>query len=257
MKLSRALSLRRYRDTWQDPVRRHRTLQSFSETEDDGGKDLVLAAKRVTDPELRQHLERHALDERRHAAMFRQRAAEVRALAADNAGSELSTSERAFDLAGTRRGAEFDAHGSFNAGICDELGEVAYVAMLHVAEKRAAEVFELHRALNAHDPETQAVFDAILKDEKYHIAYTGRFLDKWRREGRAVEVEAGLADARSSRFVGSWKRLGVRSGASLSRGVLLVMYWTVLLPFGLCARRGQTPKGWRAVRAEAESASQY
>jgi len=259
MNLKQQLEARRHRAVWVDPVRRYRTLQSFSETEEDGGKDLMTAAKRVSDPDLRTHLLRHADDERRHAEMFRRRAAEVRDLAADTAAPGGDVSERAYDLSGARPGLELDAHGFFNAGLCEELGEVAYVAMLHVAEQRAAALFEMHSALNEHDPETKAVFDAILKDEKYHVSYTGVFLDKWRAQGREREVEDGLSAAKSSRFIGAWKRLGVRSAGSFSRAVLFVMYWTVLAPFGLLAGRRKASSDWEAPVevATADGQSQY
>ena len=238
--LGRAIALRRNKPIWHDPVRRHLTLQSFSETEADGGKDLELALGRVMDPELRGHLERHADDERRHAEMFRRRAAELRELAGQGDGG----SDRARDLLRARGADTFEAHGSFNAGICEELGEVAYVAFLHVAEQRAAEVFELHSELNEHDPETKAIFDSILKDEKYHVSYTGKMLDKYRKAGRGVEVDKALKEARSSRAWGAWKRLGIKSGAGFSRAVLYVLYWTLVLPFGLLARAGKFSSDW-------------
>ena len=36
----------RYRSVWADPARKLRTLESFAETEEDGGKDLAKAVKR-------------------------------------------------------------------------------------------------------------------------------------------------------------------------------------------------------------------
>jgi hypothetical protein len=256
MSLSALLLRRKSRAIWQDPLRRYRTLQSFSETEEDGGHDLFAAARRITDPELREHVLRHADDEVRHAELFRTRATEVRDLAMAGRGAEGKDAGHAYDLAGTRSGVDLDSHGFFNAGIYDEIGEVAYVAMLHVAEQRAAEAFTIHRDLNAHDAETRALFDTILKDERYHVSYTGRFLDKWRSEGREREVEEGLSKAKSSRFIGAWKRLGIRSGASFSRVLLLVMYWTVVLPFGFITSRGKGVSGWQDARESTRSAGE-
>jgi hypothetical protein len=246
--LGQFLARRRYRSVWTDPVRRFRTLVSFSETEEDGGKDLLAAARRIRDADLRGHILRHAADERRHASMFRMRAAEVREAAGGDSGD--GASDKAYDLGRGRGGGDLDAHGFFNAGLYDELGEVAYVAMLHVAEQRAAEFFELHHSLTEHDAETRAVFESILKDEKYHVAYTGRILEKWRREGRGAEVDKGLKGARASRFMGAWKRLGVRSGGAFSRIMMRVMYWTVLLPFGLIAARSRQRGGWQVPQAK-------
>jgi rubrerythrin len=255
MNLLRSLAVGRSRRVWTDPVRRYRTLLSFSDTEQDGGKDLVLAAKRISDPELRAHIERHAKDEVRHAELFRTRAAEVQSEAASAAlGAEKS--DRAYDLSRGRAGHEVDAHGFFSAGLIDEMGELEYVAMLHVAEQRAAELFSVYHEGCAEDEGTREVFAEILRDEKYHVAYTGRFLERWRAAGREREVERALAAARGSRILGAWKRLGLRSAAGFSQVVLFVMYWTVLLPFGLLACRGRAEAGWREARESASGGSQ-
>ena len=42
----------------------------------------------------------------------------------------------------------------------------------------------------------------------------------------------------SAGFLASWKQLGIRSGAGFSRAMLYVLYWTLLVPFGLIARLG-------------------
>jgi rubrerythrin len=241
------------RRVWADPYRKYRTLASFSETEDDGGKDLVRAARRVRDPELRAHIERHASDEVRHARLFRTRAAEV-ASEFNLAAHGGDVPDLPYDLARKRPGLEMDAHGFFNAGLIDELGELEYVAMLHVAERRAAELFEMHASLNASDAKTRAVFEEILRDEKYHVAYTRTFLEKWTRQGRGAEVDRALKDARGSRFFGAWKRLGIRSAAGLSRALLFVMYWTLLAPFGLVSHSRPIRGALQPPRPSAKSA---
>ncbi len=235
MSVADLLARLRMQRVWSDPSRKLRTLESFAETEEDGGRDLEVAARRVADPDLRAHLMRHAADEKRHAALFRKHAADLRA-SRGLAARDAAEPDQAYDLSRGRKGHEVDAHGFFRSGLCDELGEVAYVAMLHVAEQRAAEIFRLHRQLNDGDPELCATFEDILRDEKYHVAYTQRFLERWRAEGRVREVEQGLSSAKGSRFLGAWKRVGVRSAAVFSQLVLFLMYWTLLLPFGIVAR---------------------
>jgi len=228
------LSRWRHRRVWSEPARKLRTLESFAATEEDGGRDLEVAARRAADPDLRAHLARHAADELRHAALFRDHAAELRGALALAARDALEP-ERAYDLA-RHRSHELDAHGFLRAALCDEHGEIAYVAMLHVAERRAAELFRIHRDLNRGDPALAATFEAILKDEKYHVAYTERFLERWRAEGRGREVDAGLRLARGSRFLGAWKRLGLRSATGVSHAVLWAAYWLLLWPFALASR---------------------
>jgi len=234
----------RSRKIWHDPARTVLTLESFSRTEADGGRDIGSAAGRVADEELRGHLRRHTADELRHAELFRNRAAELRASHDLPPGTGTEADDAAYDLSRGRPAAEVDAHGFFTSGLLDELGEVAYVAMLHSAEKRAAQLFSMHRDLTRHDPATCAVFEEILRDEQYHVAYTRTILEKWEKQGRASEVSAARSSARGGRFWSAWKRAGVRSGASFSRAVLHVLYLTLLLPFGLLARRANTEQGW-------------
>jgi len=256
MKISQRLACFRNRSVWTDPVRRVRTLESFAETEADGGRDLLTAARRISDPDLRVHIEHHAEDEVRHARLFRERAAELRA-DIDLGSVRAEESDSSYDLSRGRKGVDVDAHGFFSASLCDELGEVAYVAMLHVAEQRARDLFEMHSHLNRHDEKTKAVFDEILKDEKYHVSYTRKFLDKWSQGGREVEVKGALKDARSSRFMGAWKRLGIRSGAGFSHVVLYVLYWTLLLPFGLISSRSKARPHVQPASAKPSTSSQY
>ncbi len=232
---------------WFDPERRILTLESFANTEEDGGRDLVAAARRISDPELREHIERHAADETRHAALFRHRAAELRA---EGTKTAADVPDKPYDLSHARPGLEVDSHGFFNAGLCDELGELEYVAMLHVAEQRAEALFDVFSRQTKHDPKTQAVFQSILKDEKYHVAYTGKFLERWRNDGRDREVDKALKSARSSRFMGAWKRVGLRAASGFSKVLMLVVYWTVLLPFACIARAQPWPRGWHSRRGE-------
>lgn len=247
------------RAVWADPIRAVRTLESFSATESDGGKDILAAARRVTDPDLRANLLRHAEDEVRHAELFQRRAVELRAAHGLSTHAEKEF-DRMYDLSRGRPAHEVDAHGFFTAGLCDELGEVAYVAMLHVAELRAQAFFERQRDLVGEDRETRAIFEEILRDEKFHASYTGNFLKRWRKQGRGREVKAGLRAARGSRFLGAWKRLGIRSAGTFGRALLLVLYATLLLPFGLTARRQRDVARWRSpsqLRGMAKMRSQY
>ena len=245
MSLRNLMMRREFRPTWADPIRTIRTLESFGRTEADGARDIAAAARRVGDAELRGHLERHAADELRHAEMFRVRAAELRS-ERGLSDHELPGSDQQYDLSKGRPEAEVDAHGFYTVGLLDELGEVPYVAMLHVAEQKAERLFAVNGDLLSHDPGTQAIFQQILKDEKYHVAYTGRILDKWRKEGRGREVKDALKEAKESRFIGSWKRLGLRSAGTFARVMLWLFYWTLLLPFGWLASKRVSREGWIA-----------
>jgi hypothetical protein len=102
------------------------------------------------------------------------------------------------------------------------------------------------------------VFEEILRDEHYHVAWTAAMLERWRREGKAQEVKAALGAARTSRAMGAWKRAGLRSAAGFGRAVMLLCYVTVLLPFGLAARARagrHAAGGWQAPKPAAGAGS--
>ena len=240
----------RYRAMWSDPVRKVRTLESFGSTEDDGGRDLLAASRRVTDPELLHHILRHAKEEMEHGELFRLRAAELRAESQASGAIREDFSDKGSSLLRARGDVEVDGHGFYDGGLFDSLGEVAYVAMVHVVEQRALDTFELHEACVQDDPKTLALFKRLASDEKYHISYTGQILDRWRAEGREREVNAALKEARRSTFLGAWKRLGVRSGAGFGKALMWLFYWTLLLPMGLIARKRKPVQGWQATDPE-------
>jgi rubrerythrin len=232
---------------WSDPARKLRTLESFARTEDDAGLDIERAARCVRDPALLAHFERHARDERKHAALFRARAAELRATGIDAPREELAGKSYDLDLA--RGQAELNSHGFLSGAACDEGGEIAYVAFLHVAERRAEKLFRRHARELGRDEATRAVFAEILRDERYHVSYTGTLLERWKRAGRGAEVARALSAARGTEFLGAWKRLGARSATGLARVLLFVSYFTWVAPFGLLARRSGRRAGWRTPLA--------
>jgi len=237
---------------WSSPDRACRTLESFARTEEDGGRDLRTAARRVRDAELRRQLEHHAADECRHADLLRRRAAELVLLHA----LPPPASDPRLDPSRARPGVELDAHGFYSAGLIDSLGELEYVAMVHVAETRAAALFTRCREETAHDAAMAALFDAILKDEAFHVAYTGACLEKWRAQGRAFEVERALRRARRGRRLHAWRRAGARAAAGLAHAALFVLYWTLLAPIAALSRAQRPPPGWQAPRVALPGAAE-
>jgi hypothetical protein len=242
---ARFFGLFRARTPWSSPERSVATLLAFAETEADGARDLDSASRRIADPILRAHVQRHAVDEARHAQLLRQRAAELSGGVTAGAGS---AGDSRYDLEGAARRGRVQSHGFYSAGLYDQLGEVAYVAMLHVAECRALELFARQQRAAADDRATAELFGAIVVDEKYHVAYTARMLEGWRASGRGREVSEGLERARTSRWIGAWKRVGLRSAGGFGRLLLYVLYFVALWPFGLLARRLRFDGSLRAPR---------
>src|SRR3954452_21267569 len=119
-----------HRWVWADPHRRAQKLLVFAETEADGGRDLARASELTGDARLRRLYLRHALDEQRHAEMFRQRGrALLQSLPAEARASTIQANwfapgERGLDDLQVER--EQDA---------------SLLAFLHLSEKAAAQRF--------------------------------------------------------------------------------------------------------------------
>src|SRR3989454_6056021 len=62
-----------HRWVWADFDRRVRKLLAFAQVEGDGGRDILRAAEVTPDPLLRRLYLEHAIDELRHADLFRRR----------------------------------------------------------------------------------------------------------------------------------------------------------------------------------------
>src|ERR1700736_5674241 len=81
-----------HRWVWGDFDRRVRKLIAFAQVEGDGGRDILRAAEVTPDPLLRRLYLEHAIDELRHAELFRQRGAALVQLHSTRAGTLFDTS---------------------------------------------------------------------------------------------------------------------------------------------------------------------
>lgn len=218
---------------WRNPLRRARNLLRFAEVEADGGRDIVRAAELTPDPLLRRLFLKHALDEQRHADLFRARGlALIRALPRGTAAGV-----RADWLAPGERGLD-DLR-------VESEGDEALLAFLHLSEKQAARDFASYVAVLGDDPPTQAVFEKVLHDETFHMTYTRRELD------RVASKRAGarLWMARTQRFWKAYLRLAAGLASLFGAIVLTLQYYLLLPAFALAARRAarKEPEGWSAV----------
>jgi hypothetical protein len=235
-----------HRRLWADPLRRGHKLLRFAETEADGGRDLARASELTRDPLLRRLYLRHALDERRHAEMFRERAgALLRSL--PEGGSSSSSAVEANWLAPGERGLD-------DLRVEAESDE-SLLAFLHLSERAAARRFAAYRDVLGIDPETRDVFRAILRDEAFHMNYTYAQLRRVapRRHG------AKLWLARASRLWKGYLRVAVAIGGAIGAIVLLFQYFVLLAPFSLLAKRAARlqAEGFTPPRATRSLESQY
>ena len=218
---------------WRNPRRRAQNLLRFAEVEADGGRDIVRAAEITRDPVLRKLFLKHALDEQRHADLFRTRGlALIRTLPPGEAravrASWLTPGERGLD----------------DLRVEDE-GDAALLAFLHLSEAQAARDFANYVTVLGRDPPTQQVFQKVLHDETFHMTYTRKELDRVAPD----KARQRLWAARGRRFWKAYLRLAAGL-AGLIGAVILTLQFLIVLPFfAWQARRGARtePEGWVAI----------
>lgn len=230
-----------HRWVFQDARRRGHKLLRFAETEADGGRDLARAAERTHDALLRRLYLRHALDEQRHAELFRGRGRALLAgLAPATPGLEanwLAPGERGLD----------------DLRVEDESDE-SLLAFLHLSEKAAAQRFALYCSVLT-DVATRDVFTDVLRDEEFHMSYTRKQL------ARIAPRQHGLRlwQARAGRLWKGWLRVANALASVMGGALLLAQYFLVLPIFALLARRAarREPRGFAPARRSGSLTSQY
>ena len=225
-----------HRWIWHDPQRCARKLLSFAQTEADGGRDLVRAAELTQDPLLRRLFTVHAVDEERHAQLFRARGAAL--LRSLDAGG--STSFQLNWVAPGERGLDdLRVHAESDASL---------LAFLHLSEKSAAGHFAAYVDALRDDPLTSFVFKEVLKDETFHMNYTLAQLT------RVAPRHHGLLlwRARLSRLWKAYLRLMSAVAGVMGSVILTVQYFLLLPLFAALAKRAarREPQGWVTVPPE-------
>jgi hypothetical protein len=212
-------------------------LLRFSETETDGGRDLLRAAELTSDPLLRRLYLLHATDEQRHGILFRRRAAAL--LHATGAFEERA---EWLPPAG---------HGLDDLDVGKESDETM-LAFLHVAEKSAASRFTIYSEVLRSDPGTQHVFDDILHDEMFHMNYTLTQLARVSTERHSTR----LWRARLTRLWKTYLRIASSIAGLIGGAILIIQYFVVLPPFAWLAKRAarREPAGWTAIAPERNDA---
>ena len=230
-----------HRWVWRDARRRANNLLRFAEVEADGGRDLVRAAEQTQDPLLRRLFLVHALDEQRHADLFRKRGLALMATLppeaeADSRADWLAPGERGLDDLRVER--ERDG---------------ALLAFLHLSEKAAARDFTHYIAVLDGDPPTREVFEKIVHDETFHMTYTHAQLVRVAPKGH----KRLLWMARLRRLWSLYLRFAGALAGVIGAVVLTVQYFILLPPFALLARRAQRRElaGWTPIAPDANGAA--
>ncbi len=225
-----------HRWIWRDTERRAHKLLRFGETETDGGRDLVRASEKTSDPLLRRLYLVHAIDEHRHGEMFRRRGSALL--------RELS--------AGSNSGFQADwlapsGHGADDLNVEEEPDD-ALLAFLHLSEKAAAERFTVYSHVLQDDAPTHEIFEEILRDEVFHMNYTLVQLARVSPERHRWR----LWRTRLSRLWKGYLRLATAIAGLLGTVILTLQYFILLPPFAFLAKRAERrePRGWSRVDAK-------
>jgi bacterioferritin (cytochrome b1) len=147
---------------------------------------LKKVVKLLTDPELQKKVERHVVDEDKHAAYFKQRVIEL--------GGSPTLTEAELSLGFLDR---FNSHG---LGISDErLDEdkfldvpeiITFFVLLKAEEEFGLKFFLGHLRGADSDPRTKHMLEEIVEDEKRHVSYIAEVLEDLGHKGYRADVEA-------------------------------------------------------------------
>ncbi len=214
---------------WRHPRRPAQLLAEFSQAERGSCYDMLAAAELTTRRDLRRKYLEHALDEARHARIFRRRAL---ALGIDKEYAAL------LDVGHISEQGIVGGETLF-----ERLGEMDFLAFVHIAEKRALEQFGVYQERKLPDPETQMVLDFISKDEVFHMTYSLAALDLYKELGMTKELNRALRQVGTRRFKEGWLRGARKIGTVVSRFWLGVMYFSLVAPFRLLSK--EEPIGWK------------
>lgn len=207
-------------------------LRGFSATEAGSALDMLKAAELETDPKLRTQFFRHALDEARHAELFRRAASELEG---------ASKKDDTLVIRATRQ------------NLFARYGLVRFLAFVFLSERRAARTFELLRRRYAERPEIEALFATVLADERFHVAYSQAALARLAEGGRAAEVRMAVWSIRIESAWAAYKRVGRIGSDAIARALSALLYFLVLPVFVLLERARPEETGWQTPRSLAAS----
>jgi bacterioferritin (cytochrome b1) len=153
----------------------------------------------LRDPELQSKVERHIVDEEKHAAYFKQRIVEL--------GGSPTLTPAELSLGFLDR---FNSHG---LGFDDTRLEqdtpldmrelIAFFVLLRGEEEIGLRFFLAHLRAADEDPTTKRMLEEIVEDERRHVAYLSAELEGFRQNGYQAYVdEVSGPGQRNSRFSG-------------------------------------------------------
>ena len=210
--------------SWRKASHQAYLMSKFAATEQGSSYDMLSAIENTQYPELKHKYLHHAIDEARHARLFR---------------------SRAFALGVDReQAARIDIGYLHDNGIvggetlCERLGEHKFLAFVHDAENRGLEHFLIYLNSPHTDAQTKEALQGITKDEHFHRAYSKAALEKYVPE----QADSLLRAVRIRRYKEAWMRMAKSMATTLSSFWLTLFYVVFVTPFRIFTR--PEPAGW-------------
>ena len=210
--------------SWRNPQSQASLMSKFAATEQGSSYDMLSAIEHTQYRELRQKYLHHAIDEARHARLFRSRAF---ALGVDREEAAL------VDIGYLHENGIVSGETVF-----ERLGEHEFLAFVHDAENRGLEHFLIYLNSKHTDPHTKEALQGITKDEHFHRAYSKAALEKYAPH----QAKALLRKVRIRRYKEAWMRLAKNIASVFSSFWLTLFYVFCVTPFRLVIR--PEPLGW-------------
>jgi rubrerythrin len=215
---------------WRLPGRTSIKMAGFSHTEAGSGIDMLLACEQTPRRDMRAKYFRHALDELKHAGMFRKRSLSLAPKKQSRAAAVLNDGDFIQD------------HGiNAKMSLFSQLGELEFLAFVWIAEKRGAQQFDVYAHLLRDDKDSHVMFEEIARDERFHIAYSRAELDQYVSKGQAKEVRTAVFRVRRRRWLQGWLRFSRILGEHMSQLWLGLLYFFVVGPSSILARLTEKP----------------
>jgi hypothetical protein len=213
---------------WRIPGRDSIKMAGFSHTEAGSGLDMLMAVEETPRRDMRAKYFRHALDELKHAGLFRKRALALASKPKGRAQAMLDDSSF------------IQEHGiNESDSLFSKLGEVEFLAFVWIAEKRGAQQFDVYSDLMKDDADSCTMFAEIADDERFHISYSRAELDRYVSGGQGKEVRAAVGRVKRRRWLEAWLRFSVVLGDTMSKLWLGILYVFVLGPSSIFARMSE------------------
>ena len=220
--------------TLSNPRRIARRLLAFSHTEAGSALDMLRAAELVDDPALSRLFLHHALDEDRHARLFR---------------------EAAHQMDPTLRGTEYDLARAQRQDLLERWGLLDFMAFIFLSEREGQRRFELLRDHFVREPALHALFHRISVEEKFHVSYSHNQLKRWAQQGQGRAVRVALLRVRTRKAWETWRNAGCMMGDHVARACVALVCVATLPLFAWLVRRAPESTGWVTSRAPSNDIS--